>query len=82
MRDQAHANKSRFDEVGRYKRPMDVVEATGIPVSEKLSILKAGEEDERARCDEARGRSAVNMHLHRVQEALDRLQSQRRATSG
>ena len=59
-----HANKSRFDQVGRFKRPMDVVEATCIPVSEKLSILKAWEGDERALQraeDEAMGRSAVNM---------------------
>ena len=66
---------------GRFKRPMDVVEATGIPLSEKLSILKAWEEDERAlqRAEDEGMVGGEHAHLHRAQEALDRLQSQRRA---
>ena len=69
---------------GRFKRPMDVVEATGIPLSEKLSILKAWEEDERAlqRAEDEGMVGGEHAHLHRAREALDRLQSQRRATSG
>ena len=49
MHDQAHTNKSRVKQVSRFKRPMDVVAATGIQVTEKLSILKAWE-DVRAAC--------------------------------
>jgi hypothetical protein len=64
MPDQAHTNKSRFNQGSRFKRPMDVVEATGIPATEKLSILKAWEEDE-ARCSARKMRAwlAVNMPI-------------------
>jgi hypothetical protein len=84
MPDQAHTNKSRFNQGSRFKRPMDVVEATGIPATEKLSILKAWAEDERAlqRAEDEGMVGGEHAHLHRVQEALDRLQSQRRATLG
>jgi len=77
MHDQAHANKSQINQVGRFKRPMDVVEATGILPSEKLSILKAWEEDERAlqRAEDEGMVGDEHAHLHRVQEALDRLQN-------
>jgi hypothetical protein len=84
MPDQAHTDKSRYNQASRFKRPMDVVEAMGIPATEKLSILKAWAEDERAlqRAEDEGMVGGEHAHLHRVQEALDRLQSQRRATSG
>jgi len=56
---------------------MDVVEATGIPAGEKLSILKAWEADERAlqRAEDEGMRGGEHAHLQRVQEALGRLQA-------
>ena len=58
-----------------FRRPMDVVEATGIPASQKLSILKAWEADERAlqRAEDEGMGGGEHAHLHRVQEALARL---------
>jgi hypothetical protein len=78
MHDQVHANKPLFNQSGRFKRPMDVVEATDISASEKRSILRAWEEDERAlqRAEDEGMTGGEHAHLHRVQEALDRLQSQ------
>jgi hypothetical protein len=79
MHDQLHAAKATLNS-GRFKRPMDVVEATGIPASDKLSILNAWEEDERAlqRAEDEGMVGGEHAHLHRVQEALARLQSLRR----
>ena len=76
MHDQVHAGKATLNPVGRFKRPMDVVEATGIPAGEKLSILKAWEADERAlqRAEDEGMVGGEHAHLHRVQEALARLQ--------
>jgi hypothetical protein len=48
MHDQVHANNLRFNQVCRFKRPMEVVEATDISASKKRSTLKAWWEDERA----------------------------------
>ena len=61
---------------------MDVVEATGIPPSQKLSILKAWEADERAlqRAEDEGMVGGEHAHLQRVQEALARLPGQRRAS--
>jgi hypothetical protein len=55
---------------------MDVVEATGIPVVEKFSILKAWEADERAlqRAEDEGMGGGEHAHLQRVQEALNQLQ--------
>ena len=79
MHDQVHAGKVTLSEVGRFKRPMDVVEATGISASEKLSILRTWEADERAllRAEDEGMVGGKHAHLHRVQEALTRLQSLR-----
>ena len=76
MFDQVHLGKATLDPATRFKRPMDVVEATGIPAGEKLSILKAWDADERALLraeDEGMG-GGEHAHLQRVQEALGRLQ--------
>ena len=77
MHDQLYASKATLTPVGRFKRPMDVVEATGIPASQKLFILKAWEADERAlqRAEDEGMGGGEHAHLHRVQEALARLQS-------
>jgi hypothetical protein len=77
MHHHVHVAKANRNAPGRFKRPMDVVEATGIPAIEKLSILKAWEADERALLraeDEGMG-GGEHAHLHRVREALTRLQS-------
>ena len=82
MYHQVHAAKSKRNSLGRFKRPMDVVEATGIPATEKLSILKAWEADERAlqRAEDEGMVGGEHAHLHRVKEALTRLQSPRRTS--
>ena len=75
MHDQVYVGKARLNPAGRFRRPMDVVEATGIPAIEKLSILKAWEADERAsQRAEDEGSVGEHAHLQRVQEALGRLQ--------
>jgi hypothetical protein len=78
MHDQMHASKATLNSVGKFKRPMDVVEATGIPPSQKLSILTAWEADERAlqRAEDEGMGGGEHAHLQRVQEALARLQRQ------
>jgi hypothetical protein len=77
MHDQAHVGTARPNPTDRFKRPMDVVEATSIPAGEKLSILKAWEADERAlqRAEDEGMGGGEHAHLQRVQEALGRLQS-------
>lgn len=64
----------------QFKRPMDVVDATGISAGEKLSILKAWETDERAlqRAEDEGMGGGEHAHLHRVQEALAELNSKLR----
>jgi hypothetical protein len=78
MQHQEHADKTARSPL---KRPMDVVEAAGIPSSEKLSILKAWEADERAlqRAENEGMGGGEHAHLNRVLEAVTRLQSLRRA---
>jgi hypothetical protein len=80
MHDQVQASQLTLNSVGRFKRPMDVVEATGIPPSQKLSILKAWEADERAlqRAEDEGMVGGEHAHLQRVQQALARLQRQHR----
>jgi hypothetical protein len=82
MHDQLYGSKATLTPVGRFKRPMDVVEATGVPASQKLLILKAWEADERAlqRAEDEGMGGGEHAHLHRVQEALARLQSVSRAS--
>ena len=64
----------------QFKRPMDVVDATGISAGEKLSILKAWETNERAlqRAEDEGMGGGEHAHLHRVQEALAELNSKLR----
>jgi hypothetical protein len=79
MQHQEHAYKTARSP---RKRPMDVVESAGIPVSEKLSILKAWEADDRAlqRAEDEGMGGGEHAHLHRVQEALAKLQSEIRVS--
>jgi hypothetical protein len=78
MLDQLHIDKATLNPTSRFKRPMDVVDATGISASEKLAILKAWEADERAlqRAEDEGMGGGEHAHLHRVQEALAHLQEE------
>ena len=80
MHHHVHTVKTTFNAMGRFKRPMDVVEAIGISASEKLSILKAWEADERAlqRAEDEGMGGGEHDHLHRVQEAIAHMQKPRR----
>jgi hypothetical protein len=75
MQDQVQFTRTGRNTSGRFRRPMDVVEATGIPIVEKLSILRAWETDERAlqRAEDEGMGGGEHAHLQRVQEALGRL---------
>ena len=54
MREQNYVHRAIVSPVGIFKSPMEVVEANGIALVEKVAILKAWEADERA--PSARGR--------------------------
>lgn len=80
MHHHVHAAGEERSPQGGFKRPMDVVEAAGIPVIEKLTILEAWEADERAlqRAEDEGMGGGEHAHLQRVKEALTRLQGLRR----
>ena len=82
MHHHVHAAEAEYNSPGRFKRPMDVVEATSIPATDKLTILKAWEADERAlqRAEDEGMGGGEHAHLHRVKEALTRLQDLRRTS--
>jgi hypothetical protein len=83
MHHHVHAAKATPTPIGRFKRPMDVVSAAGISASEKLSILKAWEADERAlqRAEDEGMVGGEHDHLQRVQEAVAHLQRSPRCAS-
>ena len=76
MHNQVLFGNGESDRAAAFKRPMDVVRATGIPVCEKLNLLKAWAVDERAlqRAEDEGMCGGEHAHLQRVQEALGRLQ--------
>jgi len=75
MNDQLHLGSADLNPSGRFKRPMDVVEAAGIPIEAKFSILEAWEADERAlqRAEDEGMGGGEHAHLQRVLEALSQL---------
>jgi len=75
MSDQLHLGKAVANPAGRFKRPIDVVEAAGIPIEMKFSILEAWEADERAlqRAEDEGMGGGEHAHLQRVLEALSQL---------
>ena len=75
MHDPTPIGKARLNPAARFRRPMDVVEAAGIAAEEKLAILRAWEADERAlqRAEDEGMGGGEHAHLHRVQDALARL---------
>ena len=75
MHDEVQVAGASRNSVGRFRRPMDVVEAKGIAMAEKLSILRAWEADERAlqRAEDEGMGGGEHAHLQRVLEALSQL---------
>jgi hypothetical protein len=75
MNHQLHPGRADLNPAGRFKRPMDVVEAAGIPIKTKFSILEAWEADERAlqRAEDEGMGGGEHAHLQRVLEALSQL---------
>jgi hypothetical protein len=64
MSDQLHLGRADLNPAGRFKQPMDVVEAAGIPIETKFSILEAWEADERAlQRAEDEGWAAASMRI-------------------
>ena len=83
MSDQLQLGRADLNPAGRFKRPMDVVEASGIPIETKLSILEAWEADERAlqRAEDEGMGGGEHAHLQRVLEALSQLKEMELAHS-
>jgi hypothetical protein len=75
MSDQLHLGRADLNPAGRFKRPMDVVEAAGIPIETKFFILEAWEADERAlqRAEDEGMGGGEHAHLQRVLKALSQL---------
>jgi hypothetical protein len=64
MNDQVHLGRTRLNSTCRFKRPMEVVEAAGIPTEAKFSILEAWQADERAlQRAEDEGMAAASMRI-------------------
>ena len=66
----------------KFKRPMDVVEADDIGVTDKLAILEAWEADERAlqRAEDEGMGGGEHAHLQKVQTALAHLREAQKVT--
>jgi hypothetical protein len=75
MHHQVQVHRTSLNTSEPFRRPMEVVEATGISIVEKFSILRAWEADERAlqRAEDEGMGGGEHAHLQRVQEALGRL---------
>ena len=75
MNDQLRLGRADLNPAGRFKRPMDVVEAAGLPIEAKFSILGAWEADERAlqRAEDEGMGGGEHAHLQRVREARSQL---------
>ena len=80
MNDRKDISRATINPASQFKRPMDVVTANGIAAAEKFTILRAWEIDERAlqRAETEGMGGGEHAHLHRVQEALARLEEARR----
>jgi hypothetical protein len=77
MCEQNHMHRATVNPAGIFKSPMDVVEASGIQLVEKVAILKAWEADERAllRAEDEGMNGGEHAHLHKVLAALDHLKN-------
>lgn len=79
MDQQDHIGKAILNPAAAFRRPMDVIAAVDIAAAEKRAILKAWEADEQAlqRAESEGMGGGEHSHLHRVREALTRLESER-----
>jgi hypothetical protein len=75
MGDHTYIENAKLNPASAFKRPMNVVAASDIEAAERLAILRAWEADERAlrRAEDEGMGGGEHAHLHRVQEALARL---------
>jgi RNA polymerase-binding transcription factor DksA len=76
MNDREYIGRAKINPASEFKHPMDVVAANDIATAEKLAILRAWEADERAlqRAETEGMGGGEHAHLHKVQEALARLE--------
>ena len=77
MREQNYVHRAIVSPAGIFKCPMEVVEADGIQLLEKVAILKAWEADERAllRAEDEGMSGGEHAHLHKVLAALEHLKN-------
>lgn len=75
MYDKKQIDAAKLNPSSLFKRPMDVVEASDMPASAKLAVLRAWEADERAlrRAENEGMGGGEHAHLHKVQAALAHL---------
>ena len=81
MHKQNYIHRAMVSPTAIFKYPMEVVEANGIQLVEKVAILQAWEADERAllRAEDEGMSGGEHAHLHRVLAALDHLKDLGRA---
>jgi hypothetical protein len=77
MHKQNYVHSAIVSPAAIFKSPMEVVEANGIELVEKIAILKAWEADERAllRAEDEGMSGGEHAHLHRVLVALEHLKN-------
>jgi len=77
MRERNDVHRAIVSPAAIFKSPMEVVEADGVGLVEKLAILKAWEADERAllRAEDEGMSGGEHAHLHKVLAALDHLKN-------
>jgi hypothetical protein len=76
MHEQSYVHRAIVSPAAIFKSPMEVVEADGIELVEKVAILKAWEADERAllRSEDEGMSKGEHAHLHKV-PALEHLKN-------
>jgi hypothetical protein len=77
MHKQNYVHRAMVSPTAIFKYPMEVVEANGIQLVEKVAILQAWEADERAllRAEDEGMSGGEHAHLHKVLAALDHLRN-------
>jgi hypothetical protein len=77
MHKQNYMRRAIVSPTGSFRSPMEVVEANGILLVEKVAILQAWEADERAllRAEDEGMSGGEHAHLHKVLAALDHLRN-------
>jgi hypothetical protein len=79
MLEQNYVHRAILNPASMFTCPMEVVEANGIQLADKLAILKAWEADERAllRAEDESMSGGEHAHLHKVLAALEHLENSR-----